>query len=265
MNTTELVRRASARRAVAPEPAGSPFDRHFEAVLADREAGREANYRVRYQVYCRDMQWEDAAQFPDGMERDRYDAISRHFLVRRRRTEDWVAAMRLIVAPVEALPIWKHTSIDPERLREVLRHPVLEISRLCVVSKYRRFRRGEEARDFDDSFLNSEYRASESWLLIGFLRAARQFSEENGIRHWLFFVTDALARVVRSSGFDIEVIGPQIEHRGLRRPCLHTLATGTASMAARAPDVHAMYRLSPGYRLFSQLFQEPRDAQRSPR
>jgi len=50
------------------------FDRHFEAFLADTEPARQTHYRLRYQVYCRDTGWEDAARFPDQMERDEHDA-----------------------------------------------------------------------------------------------------------------------------------------------------------------------------------------------
>ncbi len=237
------------------------FDRHFEAYRADVWSAVETSFRLRYQVYCKDMGWEDPERFPDQMEVDEYDSLSTQFLVRRGRSKAWIAAMRLIVAPLESLPIMKFTRIDDQTLPESAREEVLEISRMCVVTKYRR-RKPSGPFDPDDSFLGSSYRAKESWILLGLLRAVRQFSEETRRRYWLFYATDPLARLVRNAGFDIKAIGPHIEHRGLRRPYLFDRLTGALEMHKKAPDVWAMYSESPGYRLFSELPENERGVRR---
>jgi N-acyl amino acid synthase of PEP-CTERM/exosortase system len=236
------------------------FDKHFEAYRADVWSGVETSFRLRYQVYCKDMGWEDPERFPDQMEVDEYDSLSTQFLVRRGRSKAWIAAMRIIVAPLESLPIMKFTRIDDATLPESARDEVLEISRMCVVTKYRR-RQASGPYDPDDSFLGSSYRAKESWILLGLLRAVRQFSEETQRRYWLFYATDPLARLVRNSGFDIKAIGPHIEHRGLRRPYLFDRLTGALDLAKKAPDVSAMWH-SPGFRLFSELPEDQRGVRR---
>jgi len=239
------------------------FDDHFEAVLADTDQGREIHYRIRYEVYCLDMNWENAVEFPDRMERDSFDSYSAHFLVRKKRGGTWVAAMRLVIGPVLSLPISSFSKIDYERLPEGAKALSAEISRLSVISKYRR-RKDTAAQDWDwdDSFLNRAGRTNESWLMLGLLRAATQFSRDNGIGYWVFMLTEALARIVRASGLKIEAVGSSSEHRGIRIPHLFDVQTGASEMAAKAPDVARSWEMPSAYRLFSELKEDSRSAQR---
>ena len=252
------------------------FDRHFEAFLADNEPARETHYRLRYQVYCRDQGWEDTLRFPDQMERDEYDAFSAPFLVRRRRSKGWIATMRLIRMPLEELPVSRYTRFPPGRLPVTAADRMVEFSRLCVVKKYRRAPRrrisGEmptlrEPRDPDDSFLASGYRTSESWIFLGLIRAGWQWSVENDIGYWMFFIADALARVIQRSGFGIEPMGDEVEHRGLRRPYLVDLERSMAKMVRedKVPEVAEMFRHHSAYREFSELHEASMGVRRGPR
>ncbi|MEO8586067.1 MAG: PEP-CTERM/exosortase system-associated acyltransferase [Acidobacteriota bacterium] len=251
------------------------FDRHFEAFLADNEPGRQTHYRLRYQVYCRDTGWEDDSRFPDQMERDENDAFSVPFLVRRRRSKGWIATMRLIRKPLEELPISCFTRLQPGRLPSSARDRTIEFSRLCVVKKYRRPPQhrisGEMAEqqqppaDFDDSFLASGYRNSESWIFMGLVRAGWQWSVQNDVAYWLFFIADALARIIRRSGFAIEPVGNEVEHRGLRRPYLFEIHPGKFPVDGSVPEIHEMFMVSPAYRAFSDLHVQSQGVRRGPR
>lgn len=249
------------------------FDRHFEAFLADIEPARETHFRLRYQVYCLDTGWEDASRFPDQMERDEYDAASVPFLIRRRRTNAWIASMRFIRKPIEQLPISRFTRFSAHQLPASARDRIIELSRLCVVKKYRRppkrrisgeMPAWQVAANADDSFLASGYRASESWIFLGLIRAGWQWSLENGVDYWIFFIADSLARIIQRSGFTIEPVGDEVEHRGLRRPYLFEV-TPFPPNETKAPDVAAMFRRTPAYRLFSALGTEAAGVRRGPR
>lgn len=247
------------------------FDNHFEAFLADTEPGRQTHFRLRYQVYGLDTGWEDPSLFPDEMERDELDDSSVAFLARRNRTRGWIATMRLIFRPVEELPVWRHVRMPAGRLPSSARFRTMEFSRLCVVTKYRR--RGQPRADApplptpesDDSFLNAGYRASESWIFLGLIRAGLVYSLEHGVDQWIFLVADSLARLIRRSGLDIEPVGDEIEHRGMRRPYLLDLRTGIRDMPARAPEVHEMFSHRPAYRLFSELSGTAQGVREGPR
>jgi N-acyl amino acid synthase of PEP-CTERM/exosortase system len=233
------------------------FDQHFEVFLADTPEARDLHFRLRYEVYCTETGWEDPSLFPDQMESDEYDDAAVAFLVRRRKKLDWMATMRLVVGSIDELPVSGHARIETERMPPAARARIGEFSRLCLLGKYRRQpgRSTDEAvpiaRDMDDSFLQSANRMSESWIMLGLIRAAYAYSRVNAIDYWIFLVADGLARIIRRSGFDIEPIGPAVEHRGLRRPYLFDVVHGAENMNARAPHAHAMFHRRPAYDYFS--------------
>ena len=248
------------------------FDKHFEAFLADSEEARDLHFRLRYQVYCTETGWEDPSRFPDGRETDEYDEASAAFLVRRKKKLDWMATMRLVVGSIDELPVSRHAPIEIDRMPETARRRIAEFSRLCLLGKYRRQtgrttdegvlkpgRFTDEAvpitRDLDDSFLQSASRLSESWIMLGMIRAAYAYSRVNAIDYWIFLIADGLARIIRRSGFDIEPIGEAVEHRGLRRPYLFDVVHGADHMSERAPHADEMFWRRPAYYFFSDFRQ----------
>ncbi len=44
------------------------FNRHFHADVARTDTDQQAAYRLRYQVYCDERQYEDSQRYPDGQE-----------------------------------------------------------------------------------------------------------------------------------------------------------------------------------------------------
>ena len=242
------------------------FDNHFEAFLADTLEARETHYRLRYQVYCVDTSWEDRSAFPDQMERDEFDERSTAFLVRRNRSRGWIATVRLIRAPLAVLPVFGHSRIESHVVPEAAWGNVAEISRLCVVTKYRMTpgRPGKIVHP-EDSFLKANYRSSESWIFMGLVRAAWEWSRQNGVRYWVFFVAEALGRVIHQSGFDLEPLGAVADFRGPRRPYLVDLCHGADHLAERAPAVKAMFGRRPAFRRFSELNAISRGVRRHPR
>ena len=239
------------------------FDSHFEAFIADVPEARETHYRLRYQVYCVDTSWEDKDRFPDQMERDEFDERSTAFLVRRNRSKGWIATMRLIRAPLAVLPVFSHSRIESHVVPEEAWGNVAEFSRLCVVTKYRKTR--GHARPIvhpEDSFLRANYRSSESWIFMGLARAAWDWSRQNGVRYWVFFVSEALGRIIHQSGFDLEPLGAVVDYRGPRRPYLVDLCHAADHQEARAPKVHAMFGRRPAFRRFSDLAMSSRGVRR---
>src|SRR3569623_78315 len=114
---------------------------HFEVVLADDECSRRIHYQLRYQVFCLDTGYEDPDAFPDGEEKDEWDQNAVQFLVRERETQQWVAALRLVVLQDKTLPIVTRAHITPDVA--VASGETLEFSRLCMVGHYRRFLLGQ--------------------------------------------------------------------------------------------------------------------------
>src|SRR5215472_11899079 len=194
------------------------FDNHFEAFLADTPEARDLHFQLRYGVYCTENRWEDPERFPDGRESDEYDDSSVAFLVRRKKKLDWVATMRLVIGSIDELPVSHHAPIDLDRMPAAARARIGEFSRLCLIGKYRRQSRPSDegvpimrGDQLDDSFLQSASRLSESWILLGMIRAAYAYSRANALDWWIFLIADGLARIIRRSGFDINPIGEAID------------------------------------------------------
>ena len=128
---------------------GDGFKKYFEILPALTASERQATFRIRHSVYCEDLGWE--AVQADGMETDAYDPQSLHCLIRSRASGNFIGCVRLILAAgggqLAPLPFegtcgdtLDRSIIDPAKLP---RGKIAEVSRLAIVSQYRR-RRGEE-------------------------------------------------------------------------------------------------------------------------
>ena len=95
------------------------FRRFFKVSLATTPEQKQAVYRLRYRVYCEELQYEPADAFPDKAEFDEFDARSLHCLVIHRRSGLAAGCVRLVRSLDEhshaPLPIEKHCghSLDP--------------------------------------------------------------------------------------------------------------------------------------------------------
>jgi len=75
-----------ARSVIAASNSFDYFKRNLSVVPADSDELLDRVFRLRFQVYCVERGFEDAAEHPNGRERDRDDRRSLHFLVLDRAT-----------------------------------------------------------------------------------------------------------------------------------------------------------------------------------
>ena len=129
---------------------GAGFQHLFELTVALDDASLDQVFRIRHDVYCRDLGWEPLRD--DGRESDEFDRHSFHCLLRRRGTGEPVGCTRLILARPEnpscPLPfeesckdVLDRSIADPARMP---RDTLGEVSRLAVLSTFRQ-RKGEAA------------------------------------------------------------------------------------------------------------------------
>jgi len=118
------------------------FNEYFDIVSANTPDLLAESYRLRYRVLCLEesVPGFEKQKYPDGMERDEYDASSVHSLLRYRTTGEFVGTVRLILSdPADVdrpFPIELHAAgdFDPKRIdiRRLPRGQTAEISRLVV-------------------------------------------------------------------------------------------------------------------------------------
>jgi N-acyl amino acid synthase of PEP-CTERM/exosortase system len=206
---------------------GAGFSRYFAAQPAVTDELRRVAYRIRHDVYCRELGYEPVR--PDGLETDAYDAHAAHCLVRSKADQDFIGCIRIVFTrpddayqplPVERLcaDTIDRRIVDPARLP---RDTIAEVSRLAVVSRYRR-RRGESARPggIDECDFGTPERPRFPYLTAGLYLAMMAQARRHGIET-LFFLTELrLVRQLTRLGVRLQRIGGAVEHRGQRVPSL---------------------------------------------
>jgi N-acyl amino acid synthase of PEP-CTERM/exosortase system len=210
------------------EDLGESFLKRFELIPALDEASKDQVFRIRHDVYCRDLGWEPVKA--DGRETDEFDRHSFHCLLRRRGTQEPVGCTRLIVArpedPSYPFPFERTCGesldrriVDP---RQLARAKVGEVSRLAVMSTFRQ-RKGEAGSAVtmsDEDFQRWGTRTRFPFIPVALYLGIVAIAQRIGVEH-LFVLTELrLARHFSRIGFDIRAIGGAIDHRGTRVPSL---------------------------------------------
>lgn len=242
------------------------FDERYEVFLADTETARQIHHKVRYQVYCVEEGFEDQNEFDDNQELDEWDTHSAHFTVRSKLSGEWVAAMRLILPRPEGLPIEQMCDIDPTAVPSG--ESIAEISRLCIVDKCRRKTPSQSSSQEDATTYPhlvkdthqtqaSTERVHKSEIILGLLRAAVDYSYENGISNWYFLTRPALARIINRLCIQLTKVGSPYNHRGMRYPFAANLKDAERQ-ATEGSSIVAEWRNSTNqsYRRYSELNQQ---------
>ena len=232
------------------------LEQEYDFYLADTDAGKSIHYSLRYQVYCLRERFEDPSGHPNYLERDEYDDTSAHFIVRSRVSGEWLGAMRLIIAPVQKLPVSKFSSVGPANDSAIARTRAAEASRLCtLLPTSPRSTFAANAKQTTNKHADAQCLVSNplqtSWLAIGLIGAARQYCLKHEILHCFFLISDPLARMLRRLGMEIEPVGSPCLHRGWRRPYIHNVRTGYQAMLKRSPELYKDFCRPTAYVRFS--------------
>lgn len=227
---------------------GGTFNQLFELSAALDPASIEEVYRIRHEVYCRDLGWEPLCK--DGLETDKYDRQSVHCLLRRRGSGEPVGCTRLVMAypgrPEARLPfeascdeVIKRSIIDP---RALPRQDIGEVSRLAVMSNFRQ-RKGESGTAVSISEEDFESRGQTPrfpFIPISLYLGAAAIARHMGVEHVFVLTEPRLATHFSRIGFDIQGIGDTIEHRGTRMP---SLISSSKVVANLRPLIKPLYEV----------------------
>lgn len=151
----------------------------FAQVGTDDE--RLAMYRLRFHVYCVENKFLDAADNPNGLEKDDWDAASAHFIAKLEG--EVVGTIRLVIDSPLGYPIESH--FDVAHLRAPGR-VFAELSRFIVDPKHRRNIFG---------------------ISNGLMGVILRYSLQKGITDWCGLFDDKLYRVYRHHGYPLIKVG----------------------------------------------------------
>lgn len=185
----------------------APHGASVHVALADTPASRRLHHRLRYQVYCQKLGYEDPTQFPDGEERDHYDEHAVHFLAYDVRREDWVGTLRLVPPQPAGLPLTSLTGLAANVVQLVKQHRVAEISRMCVASPGPGDAQPAAGRD-----------GGSAMIFLALVRAGVAYAFRHGFDHLAFLTTMSLSRLLSRVGITDQPAGEGCDHRGQRFP-----------------------------------------------
>lgn len=242
---------------------GAAFRSYFNVVPALTEELRDHAFRIRHQVYCEELKFEP--ERPDRRESDAYDAHSLHCLLRSVETGQYVGCTRLVLTrpgdPSYPLPFEKtcaktldRSIVDPMALP---RKSIAEVSRLAIVSRYRR-RRGEERSPAPlsaESFGTSD-RPRFPYLAIGLYLGTIELAALHGIETLFLLSEPVLVRHFATLGVKVTRIGGPVEHRGTRVP-------STMNVPSIIAGINFVVR--PLYNIIAEEVRRAVEEQRAPR
>lgn len=219
MSSTEI--RPERRR-----PVGSNVEQmdnyncRFAVISANTHGLQEQAYRLRYQVYCKENNFENPLDHPLEQEMDEFDGRSVHSVIIDRPSRTVVGTVRLILPDQEAVeksfPI-QHVCNHPllHRFRLLHKSRSAEISRFAISKDF--CRRAADCHPLQES--RDERKASMPNLTLGLMNGIVRMSAENGISDWFAVMEPTLLRLLSRFGIYFSPIGPMVNYHGMRQPC----------------------------------------------
>ncbi len=215
------------------------FDTNYRAVIADNEESRSIHYNLRYQVYCLEKGFEPIEKFSLQQETDAFDNRSVHFLIQHKHTRQWVGTARLVLGRPKILPISQYAQFTlPGNIST--QASFAELSRLSILKSFRQH--------------SKETKVSEPEVLLGLIRAAKEYSDTHRIDFWLFLCRRSIMRIVGNLGMNMKIVGPPCEHKGVRYPYLSDIATAFASIPDHSLAVATMFARKNTLARYSSLY-----------
>lgn len=229
------------------------FDETFRICFADTSFGVALHQRIRFQVYRVDKEYEFPEKgshqdetFSVETETDAWDDHSAHFIVQNRKTQQWVAATRLVLPGADNfLPVDKIKAFD----RSLLDHPELkcgEISRFCII--------GNRSKGVVDSSNQPAEDSLERWgigavgkqhqfeVTLGMMRAVGIYALKRKQNACIMMITPPFARMLRTLGVTMQQVGPPTEYLGVRTAYLVDMRKAVDSMARKSTEVRRLFK-----------------------
>jgi N-acyl amino acid synthase of PEP-CTERM/exosortase system len=126
------------------------FSEYFSLQFANTELLQQETFKIRHQVYCRELNYQMPENCPEGLEKDKDDDRSLHFLLQHKPSNSFAGCVRLVLpSPQSAqlmLPFERALSGEKVEIdwNPRLREKYAEMSRLAVLGRFRR-RQGEKS------------------------------------------------------------------------------------------------------------------------
>ena len=214
------------------------YNCRFAVISANTLGLQEQAYRLRYQVYCIENNFENPLDHPLEQEMDEFDNRSVHSVLIDRPNRAVVGTVRLILPDPKSIE-------ESFPIQRVCNHPLLqrygllnversaEISRFAISKTFCR-----RAEDYHPILLSrDEMRAAMPNLTLGLLNGIVRMSAENGISDWFAVMEPTLLRLLARFGIYFSPIGPMVDYHGMRQPCHAVMSNLLERVRKERPEV----------------------------
>lgn len=200
------------------------FSRYLKPQIANSDVVKEQAYKLRHQVYCEELAYEEtnAAQ----LECDEFDARAIHCVVQHLSSNTLAGTLRLIPTKNgdELLPLDKlcaqaitHPELHPKHF---LRHQVCEISRLAVPAVFRKRQTDQFAGSATGAINEQTFSTHElryfPYIAISLYLSAIAMCRKMRCFHVFVMMEPRLARSLDFVGIHFTQLGPVIDYHGKR-------------------------------------------------
>lgn len=201
------------------------FAQYFELSIALTAEQKQAVFAIRYNVYCEEFGYEDAAAFKDDLETDKFDASSVHCLVTHKASGIPAGCVRLVTPDEHTfMPMEEHCghALDADFFEHFKdrRTAMSEISRLAVDGQFRR-RRGEDETRFgntDTLHFAAREKRTFSLIAVSLFLAAAAVADLLNRKDTFSIMEPFLPTILRRTGITVKRVGEDFEFRGKRAP-----------------------------------------------
>ncbi len=202
------------------------FSQYLKPQLADTELLKHEVYKLRHNVYCEELHFEDVKETHE--ECDDFDTRAIHCFVRHLSSGAMAGTVRLITSALgtELLPIEQYCShaLTDERLhpKDFARHEICEISRLAVPAAFRKREVDKFAGAATGAINEKQYSETElrcfPYIAVCLYLSAAAMSLKTKRFHVFVMMEPRLARSLSFVGIMFRQLGDTIEFHGKRAP-----------------------------------------------
>lgn len=223
----------------------------FDFDRVDNTPEIEDSFRMRYQVYCIERGFLDPKNYPNELEKDKFDSHSLHFLGKHHNKGDPAGTARLVMHSEMGFPMQHHCEFFPQyaylqtdKSAESL-HGYAEISRLAVSRLFRQ-RVGDtdlggppRAEHQPDPALHPDISPLEAGpeIVAGLYKCMYHEGKRHQLTHLLVAMERSLRVLLRRMGFTFAPVGPSVDYYGPVIPHIATISEIETALMKSRPEV----------------------------